>query len=45
MGNFAEFFVIVTGKICMGKHPFGHKTLFCYSEMEEMSLTDDGALG
>lgn len=28
-------FVIVKGKICMCKHPFGHETLFCESKMEE----------
>lgn len=28
----------------MHKHPFGHKTLFCWSEMEEMSLVYDGVL-
>lgn len=36
--------MIVTGKICIYKHPSGHVTLFWENKVGEMSLIHDGEL-
>lgn len=43
-GELGGILVIVTGRICMYNHLFGHITLIWWDEVEVMSLVHDGGL-